>query len=214
MTVALSVVEACCASLYGHPLVELIAGESFHPGGLASTRRALDAARLPAKARVLDAGCGLGASARLAALEFGLVVDACDVSSAAIQRARVLAESAGARVRFTEASLLEDLASSSGFQIERAWDETEGIVTLLDRIEARMGLLTTLAHELAGTDLLRGLKWGPPSIADMTRMSNAIQDARRLVTEGRIGYRAVVGRAVRVETEDDRLTTIAATGTR
>lgn len=286
MKVSSTTVEACCASLYGHPLVELIAGESFHPGGLASTRRLLEAAPLPARARVLDAGCGLGASARLASLEFGLVVDGCDVSGAAIRRASALADGAGATVRFAEASLLrlpyehgrfagvlaecvlsttpklpalaelrrvtaaggallitdvtatdaleapeliadvlcltgawrpaelEDLASSSGFQIERAWDETEGIVALLDRIEARMGLLTTLAHDSAATELLPGLRWGPPSIADKTRVSNAFQDARRLVTEGRIGYRAVVARAVPVEMDGDRRATIAGIRTR
>lgn len=276
MTVALTTVEACCASLYGHPLVEVIAGQSFHPGGPAGTRRLLDAARLPTQARILDAGCGLGASARLAALEFGLVVDACDLSGAAIRRASALADDAGARVRFAEASLLrlpyedgrfagvlaecvlsttpklpalaelrrvtaaggallitdvtatdaldapeliaavlcltgawrpaefEDLVSSSGFEIERTWDETESIIALLDRVEARVGLLTTLARDLAVTDLLPGLKWGPASLADKTRVSSAIQNARRLVTEGRIGYRAVVARAVPVETKDDR----------
>jgi len=282
MTVALTTVEACCASLYGHPLVELIAGQSFHPGGPAGTRRLLDAARLPTQARILDAGCGLGASARLAAIEFGLIVDACDVSGAAIRRASALADGAGATVRFAEASLLrlpyedgrfagvlaecvlsttpklptlaelrrvtaaggallitdvtatdaldapeliadvlcltgawrpaelEDLASSSGFEIERTWDETEGIVQLLDRIEARLGLLTALARDLATTELLPGLKWGPASLADKTRVSNIFRDARRLVTEGRIGYRALVARAVPVETENDHRATIAA----
>ncbi len=268
MTVASSVVEACCASLYGHPLVELIAGESLHPGGLGSTRRLLEAAPLPARARVLDAGCGLGASSRLASLEFGLVVDACDVSGAAIRRASTLADGAGATVHFAEASLLrlpfedgrfagvlaecvlsttpkvpalaelrrvtaaggallitdvtatealdapemiadvlcltgawgpgelEDLASLSGFHIERTWDESESIVALLDRIEARLGLVATLARDLAATDLPPGLNWGPASLADKTRVSHTFQDARRLVTEGRIGYRAVVARAV------------------
>jgi len=282
MTVALTTVEACCASLYGHPLVELIAGQSFHPGGPAGTRRLLDAARLPTQARILDAGCGLGASARLAAIEFGLIVDACDVSGAAIRRASALADGAGATVRFAEASLLrlpyedgrfagvlaecvlsttpklptlaelrrvtaaggallitdvtatdaldapeliadvlcltgawrpaelEDLASSSGFEIERTWDETEGIVQLLDRIEARLGLLTALARDLATTELLPGLMWGPASLADRTRVSNIFRDARRLVTEGRIGYRALVARAVPVETENDHRATIAA----
>ncbi len=285
MTVAPSVVEACCASLYGHPLVELIAGQSLHPGGLASTRRLLDGANLPAKAKVLDAGCGLGSSARLAALEYDLDIDACDVSGAGIRRARVLAEGAGATVRFAEASLLrlpyedgrfagvlaecvlsttpklpalselrrvtaaggallitdvtatdaldapeliadvlcltgawrpaelEDLASSSGFQIERTWDETASIVALLDRIEVRVGLLTTLARDLAATELLPGLSWGPAWLEDKTRVSSTFQDARRLVTEGRIGYRAVVARAVPVETEDDRRATIAAIAT-
>ncbi len=106
MDIAPSAVEACCAGLYGHPLVELIAGQSLHPGGLATTRRLLGEARLPPGAHLLDAGCGLGTSARLAALEFGLTVDACDVSAAALRRATTLAANAGAAIRFTEASVL------------------------------------------------------------------------------------------------------------
>ncbi|MEX2547172.1 MAG: class I SAM-dependent methyltransferase [Chloroflexota bacterium] len=98
--------EACCAVLYGEPLIDLLAGESLHPGGYAASRRLLALARLSMGDRILDAGCGLGATARIAALEFGLVVDACDVSSEVIRRATKLAQDADARIRFTEASLL------------------------------------------------------------------------------------------------------------
>lgn len=98
--------EACCAVLYGDPLIELLAGESLHPGGLAASRRLLASAGLSPGQRILDAGCGLGATARLAALEFALAVDACDSSAEAIRRAIRLADDTGARIRFTEASLL------------------------------------------------------------------------------------------------------------
>ncbi len=284
MSVASPAVEACCASLYGHPLVELIAGQSFHPGGLASTRRLLDSADLPPGGRILDAGCGLGASARLAALGFGLVVDACDVSGSAIRRARVLADGAGAAVQFVEASVLrlpyedgrfagvlaecvlstttkrpafaelrrvtapggallvtdvtateavvaaepladvlcltgawrprelEDLATSSGFEIVSAWDETASIFALLDRLEARIGLLTTLARDLANTELLAERIWGQTSIADPGRIAAAFHDARRLVSDGRIGYRAVFARAVGPAREIDRVAKVAPIG--
>lgn len=92
--------------LYGDPLVELLAGESLHPGGLSTSRRLLLASGLTRGQRILDAGCGLGASSRLAALEFGLEVDACDVSVEAIRRADQRALDAGAPVRFGEASVL------------------------------------------------------------------------------------------------------------
>lgn len=78
---------ACCRALYGHPLVELLIGESLHPGGLAGTRRLLAAASLAPGSRLLDAGCGSGASACLAAAEFNLAVSGVDVSEAAIRRA-------------------------------------------------------------------------------------------------------------------------------
>lgn len=96
-------VLACCAALYGHPLAELVVGDSFHPGGLAGTRELLGASGLRPGARLLDAGCGLGASARLAAGEFGLQVDAVDVSADALSRA-VLREPA-ARIRWHRADL-------------------------------------------------------------------------------------------------------------
>lgn len=102
-----STTAVCCAMLYGDPLIELLIGDSFHPGGVATTERLLLAAKLAPGSRVLDAGCGLGASARLAAREFGLRVDACDVSADAISRAERLAAIEDARVRFQQTSLLE-----------------------------------------------------------------------------------------------------------
>ncbi len=95
---------ACCSSLYGSPLAELIVGESFHPGGLASTRELLTASGLRPGARLLDAGCGLGASARLAAAAFGLQVDAVDASAAVIARAANREQST--RVRWQTADLV------------------------------------------------------------------------------------------------------------
>jgi hypothetical protein len=264
VSVASSAVEACCASLYAHPVVELIAGQSFHPGGLGSTRRLLEAADLPVGTRMLDGGCGLGASARLAALEFGLAVDACDVSGAAIGRARALANATGAAIEFVEASVLElpyedgrfggvltecvlsttskgaaltelrrviapggallvtdvtvsetvaepgllaevlclagawrpgeleDVAATSGFEVVRAWDESAGIAALLDRTEARIGLLATLSRDLPAL----GPAWEPALSADASSVARVFGDARRFLADGRIGYRAIVARAV------------------
>jgi SAM-dependent methyltransferase len=84
----LAAVSACCSAVYGHPLAKALVGESFHPGGLGRTRELLAAARLPPRSRLLDVGCGLGAAARLAATEFGLAVDAIDVSSVVLEGAQ------------------------------------------------------------------------------------------------------------------------------
>jgi len=81
-------IVACCNMVYGHPLAEALVGESFHPGGLARTRELLHASGLRPGSRILDVGCGLGASSRLAATEFGLTVDAIDVSEAVLDHAR------------------------------------------------------------------------------------------------------------------------------
>jgi SAM-dependent methyltransferase len=94
---------ACCSDLYANPLAELLVGGSFHPGGLASTRHLLRASGLGPAARVLDAGCGLGGSARLAADEFGLTVDAVDGSAKTLALAE--ARSSPGRIRWHLADL-------------------------------------------------------------------------------------------------------------
>jgi len=52
--------KACCADLWSHPGVRLLAGEALRPGGLDLTRRALDLADLSTGARVVDVGSGPG----------------------------------------------------------------------------------------------------------------------------------------------------------
>lgn len=96
---------ACCSAVYGNPLAELLIGASLHPGGLESTRQLLAASRLTPGARLLDAGCGLGASSRVAAAEFGLQVDGVDASQEVIARAE--ARQRAGRVRWLRADLLD-----------------------------------------------------------------------------------------------------------
>ena len=96
-------VASCCSLLYASPLVELLVGPSLHPGGLEGTRELLAASGLGPGARLLDAGCGTGASARLAASEFAVRVDAVDANLALIERA---ASARGDRIRWRHADLL------------------------------------------------------------------------------------------------------------
>ena len=95
---------ACCSAVYGSPLAELVVGDSLHPGGLESTRQLLSASKLRPGARLLDAGCGPGSSSRLAATEFGLVVDAIDSSREVLARAR--SRPTTGRIRWHQADLL------------------------------------------------------------------------------------------------------------
>ena len=271
MTPTASAIAACCAGLYGHPIVELIAGQSLHPGGLATTRRLLGEARLSPGARLLDAGCGLGASARLAAIEFELRVDACDVSASALSRAATLAESAGAGIDFRTASVLDlpyprgafagvlaecvlsttsrtdglaelrrvtadggvlllsdvtatetvgvpeplagvmcltgawrpgeldEVLGSAGYRIERGWDETDGVSSLLDRLEGRISLLGAVARDTGTLERLGDFGDfgdGFDQIGDRARVDGMFQGIRQMLREGRIGYRAVVARAI------------------
>ncbi len=268
MTLTTSALAACCAGLYGHPLVELIAGQSLHPGGLATTRRLLAEVRLPPGAHLLDAGCGLGASARVGALEFGLAVDACDVSASALHRAAVLAEGVGARICFRDASVvdlpypsgafaavlaecvlsttskrdglaelrrvaedggalllsdvtvsetvtipeplasvlcltgawrpgeLDKLLPSAGYRVVRGWDESEGVSSLIDRLEARVGLLSAIARVAGHAERLEAFGVKLDQLREPGSVTAVFEGIRQLVDERRIGYRAVVARAV------------------
>ncbi|MBD8057160.1 methyltransferase domain-containing protein [Rhodococcus ruber] len=95
-------VKGCCAAAYGRDAVALILGESYHPGGLALTRRLGRALQLRPGTAVADLASGPGTTARLLAAEFGAHVDGVDLSGVAVARATAAAADAGmaARVRF------------------------------------------------------------------------------------------------------------------
>ena len=52
--------KACCADLWGHPLVPVLIGDAYRPGGVDLTASLVDGLSLPRGARVLDVGCGPG----------------------------------------------------------------------------------------------------------------------------------------------------------
>lgn len=94
--------KACCAAGYSSDLVALLLGESYHPGGLALTRKLADNLRVRSGDRVVDVAAGRGITAMLLAREYDASVDGVDLSEANV---RVAGEAAGAagvgdRVRF------------------------------------------------------------------------------------------------------------------
>ncbi|HWN63045.1 MAG TPA: methyltransferase domain-containing protein, partial [Streptosporangiaceae bacterium] len=95
-------IKACCAAAYGQDAVALLLGESYHPGGLALTRRLAQALGLRPGRHVIDVASGPGTTARLLAAEFGATVDGVDLGQPAVERARSAAEAAGlpSAVRF------------------------------------------------------------------------------------------------------------------
>jgi SAM-dependent methyltransferase len=95
--------KACCADAYSSDVVALLLGESYHPGGLALTRRLADALALRPGARVLDVACGRGTTALLLADAYGARVHGVDYSPANVAAATKRAASAGLadRVVFT-----------------------------------------------------------------------------------------------------------------
>jgi arsenite methyltransferase len=102
MTTDPAEIKACCAARYGQDAVALVLGESYHPGGLALTRRLADVLRLTRGLRVVDVAAGPGTTARLLAAEYGVTVDGVDLSESTVERARSATEAAGLtdQVRF------------------------------------------------------------------------------------------------------------------
>jgi arsenite methyltransferase len=75
-------VKACCAAAYDSDAVALLLGASYHPGGLALTRRLATMAGLRPGQRVLDVASGPGTTALLLATEFAVSVDGVDLERA------------------------------------------------------------------------------------------------------------------------------------
>ena len=73
--------KACCASLYESDLATLLLGGSFHPGGLALTRRLGAMLQVRPGQRVLDVASGKGESALFLAEQFGCSVVGLDYST-------------------------------------------------------------------------------------------------------------------------------------
>jgi len=97
--------------VYERPALRQVAGDALRPGGLALTRRALAVAALPPGSRVLDLGCGLGATAAVCRAEFGLDAVGLDVSAGMLAEAREqrpalpLLRASGARLPFRAGAL-------------------------------------------------------------------------------------------------------------
>ncbi len=87
--------KACCAAAYISDLVRLLLGESYHPGGLALTRRLAAALGLRPGHWVLDVASGPGTTALLLAREHAVRVEGVDLAAASVATATTAATGAG-----------------------------------------------------------------------------------------------------------------------
>lgn len=85
----------CCAAVYESQWAQLLLGESFHPGGLALTKRIGDLLTLSSTDRVLDIASGKGTSAFFLAETFGCAVVGIDYGRQATQLANQTAKERG-----------------------------------------------------------------------------------------------------------------------
>lgn len=81
--------QAACR-VYEQASVRRVTGDAIRPGGVALTRHALALAALPLGARVLDVGCGVGATVALCREEFGLDAVGLDLSAKLLAEGRRL----------------------------------------------------------------------------------------------------------------------------
>ncbi|MBI2867583.1 MAG: methyltransferase domain-containing protein [Chloroflexi bacterium] len=107
----------CCTALYDHPAVQWLMGESWHPGGLRLTERVAHRMQLEPGMRVLDAGCGRGASAIHLAKSLGCSVVGVSLEGHGIEAARATAarQQVNHLTEFICADLLEAPLGSERF---------------------------------------------------------------------------------------------------
>lgn len=87
-------VKACCATLYESDLARMLLGDSFHPGGLALTKRLGEKLGLSRGMRVLDVASGKGESAIFLAQTFGCEVVGIDYGPRNVEESQARAEAA------------------------------------------------------------------------------------------------------------------------
>jgi ubiquinone/menaquinone biosynthesis C-methylase UbiE len=88
-------VKRCCAAVYAHPGVRWLLGDELHPGGQATTKRALELTGVGPGSQLLDIASGAGDSSLLAARELGCIVTGIDYGEAAVNAAAQAAVTAG-----------------------------------------------------------------------------------------------------------------------
>jgi SAM-dependent methyltransferase len=189
-------VKSCCAALYEHPGVRWLLGDALHPGGKATTRRALELIGVEPGERLLDLASGRGDSALLAARERGCIVTGVDYGEAAVRDATRAATAAGAadRVEFrvgdAEALPFEDgrfdavlcECSLCTFSDKRsALAEVRRVLRPRGRV--------AIADVLADHDRLPSSLSGPLATAACVGAALSRDDLLRLVTSG--GFRVL-----------------------
>jgi arsenite methyltransferase len=199
-------IKACCAAAYGQDAVALLLGESYHPGGLALTRRLAQALGLRPGRHVIDVASGPGTTARLLAVEFGATVDGVDLGQQAVERARSAAEAAGlpSAVRFRVGDA-ECLPLAGGLADAVVCECAFCIFPDKAAAAAEFGRVLRPGGRVGITDVTVADGGLPTELTTLTAWVACIADARPVSQYTDILAAAGL-RTVRVERHDDALT--------
>lgn len=174
-------VKACCAATYSGDLVSMLLGDSYHPGGMALTRKLAGAIGLSAGEAVLDVAAGRGTTALMLASSFDVTVDGVDLSSANAALATGAAAAAGldGRVRFHAADAERLPFGDAQFDVvvcECAF------CTFPDKITAAAALARVLrpGGRLGLTDVVADRDRLPTALTSLASWVACIADARPL----------------------------------
>jgi SAM-dependent methyltransferase len=148
-------VKTCCAAAYRHDAVALILGESYHPGGLALTRRLATSLDLRCGEQVADVASGPGATAFLLAGEYGVTVEGIDLGPLAV---------AAANAKAAQVGLGDRVVFRVGDAEQLPIDDAS-----VDAVVCECALCTFPNKEAATTEIARVLKpGGRVGITDVT----------------------------------------------
>ena len=197
--------KVCCAQSYEHDLVAQLLGPSYHPGGLALTRRLGQKLGLRPGQCVLDVASGPGTTALELAERFGVAVDGVDLGTATVQRATTLAAQAGLadRVRFHRADA--ELLPFDDVSFDAVVCECS-LCLFPDKPAAVAGMARVLrpGGHVGITDVVLDPDRIPPSLRDLMGRIACLADARPL--HGYITLIEATGlRIVAVEQHDNAL---------
>jgi arsenite methyltransferase len=174
-------VKQCCANLYESDLARYLLGDSFHPGGFETTRRAADMVSLNSSSRVLDVACGKGTTAVFLAKEFGCEVVGIDYGGQNVEASRALVEA-------------EQLEGRVQFQ----WSDAERLPfadAAFDAVICECAFCTFPQKALAAAEFFRVLRpGGRVGISDLTRT-----EALPVDLDGLLAWIACIGDAQTVE---------------
>lgn len=158
--------------LFEHPVWEDLPDRVMRPGGLTFTERAFSFAGLVPHSRVLDLGCGLGATLRHLAAEYGLAAFGVDISSRLLGRARQVGGAAFAQAKSEQLPLADACMDAVIAECTLSLFEAESALREVARVLRPGGwfiVSDVYARNPEGVSALRSLPAGTGIGAALTR---------------------------------------------